>query len=111
MLDRLHSGAQGGHDSGFTMTMSGNNAIGAARLFHNRPHLFITELLMNGMVDLAHHSARGADFDHAGAEPQLAAHLMKARRYAIAKSEDRLGRFRDMKHIERKSVNVAVAAR
>ena len=89
MFDGTYSRSKRGHNSRFAVAMSRNDSVRACRFFDNCAHLFITELLMDGVIQLAHHAARRTNFNEPGAEAKLAADLIQTRGHAVAQGKDR----------------------
>ena len=109
MLDRTNSGPECSHYPGLSVAVRHHDAFGSSRLFDDRTELFVTELLMYGVVQLAHHATRCADLDHPGAEAQLRSDSLQAFRHAVAQPSNPHSLAHIGHRTDRKRMKIAMA--
>ena len=109
VLDGAHPRPQGRHDARLAVAVRRDDPLGAPRLLDDRAQLLVAELLVHGVIDLAHHAARGAHLDHPRADTELEPDGPQALGYpvALAQHADPVGEVADP--VRREHVQVGVA--
>src|SRR5437773_8701546 len=93
------------------MAVRRNDPVGASGLFHDRAHFLVTELLVNWMIQFAHHPAGCTDFDQTSAHAKLTTYLMQTGGNAITQGKEGRSSFGGMKYVQRECMNVGMPAR
>ncbi|MDO8122583.1 hypothetical protein Q6346_14830 [Isoptericola sp. b490] len=111
MLDGADTGLQCRHDAGLAVAVRRDRPLRATRLLDDRAQLLAGELLVDGVVDLAEHTARRTHLDHPGVLAQLETDRAQAVRHAVAQLGGALVRAVVHEGGQRAAVEVGVAAR